>query len=205
VARVGILGGTFNPPHLGHLALARHARDELALERVLLMPVNVAPQKQEQDDPGARHRLRMCRLSAHGVAAVSACALEIERGGRSYTVDTLRALHAAHPAARLTLIVGGDTACTLASWREPQAVLELAELAVGVRAGATREQVLEAVGTRNRAERVRFLEMPTIDISSSAVRRRVAQGGRIEGLVAVAVARYIAEHGLYRATARMAP
>jgi len=158
------------------------------------------------------HRLRMCQLSVEGADGLSACGLEIERGGPSYTVDTLEAIHASHPDAELTFIVGADTARTLASWREPVRLLELAHLAVAARTGSARRQVLDTVvslgaadedgqeGGRAQAERerVRFLEMPAIEISSSMVRRRVARGEPIDELVGPAVARYIAEHGLYR-------
>jgi len=206
---VGILGGTFNPPHLGHLAVARHAQEELGLERVLLMPAHTPPHKAAAKDPGPEHRLQMCRLLVAGADGLSACGLEIERGGPSYTVDTLKAIHASHPDAELTFIVGADTAGTLASWREPAQLLELARLAVAARSGSARELVLETVaglaggegdGQAPGAE-VRFLEMPAIEISSSMVRRRVAREEPIEELVAPAVAGYIAEHGLYRCEA----
>jgi nicotinate-nucleotide adenylyltransferase len=222
VRSLGILGGTFNPPHLGHLAVARHARQELGLERVLLVPTHTTPHKASVDDvedrrdPGPEHRLRMCRLAVHGIDGVSVCAVEVERGGLSYTVDTLRALHASHPHAELTFIVGADTAGTLGSWREPAQLLELAQLAVATRAGAARRRVLEALGAielaggaagdvRTGADRVRFLEMPPIDVSSSLVRRRVADGDAVDDLVGPAVAGYIAEHRLYRAPAQVLP
>jgi nicotinate-nucleotide adenylyltransferase len=215
VARIGILGGTFNPPHLGHLALVRHARDELGLERVLLMPAHSAPHKQDEGDPGSEHRLRMCRLAVEGVAWLAACALEIERGGPSYTVDTLRAVHASHLDAELTFIVGADMARTLPAWREPGELLGLASLAVAERKGAGsaaegggREDVLRALAgllaggqpatTDRRSASVVFLGMPAIEISSSVVRERVARGGPVEQLVGGAVAQYIDEHGLYR-------
>jgi nicotinate-nucleotide adenylyltransferase len=153
------------------------------------------------------HRLRMCRLAVDGEVGLSVCALEIERGGLSYTVDTLEAIHASHPDAALTFIVGADTAGTLSSWREPEKLLELAHLAVAARAGAARRRVLDALaglalddaGGRGLAERVRFLEMPEVEVSSSMVRSRVANGEPIDELVGPAVAGYIDEHGLYRA------
>src|SRR5438128_3349092 len=218
---VGILGGTFNPPHLGHLALASHALDALALRRVVLMPAHTSPYKPSAPDPGPEHRLRMCRLLVGGAPGVSVCALEIERGGTSYTVDTLTAIHASHPDAELTFIVGADTASTLPAWREPARLLRLAGLAVAARAGTTRAQVLAGVraagsaasappgaakggsGARRdgnaAAERVRFLELPVIDVSSSEARRRAAAGQPIDDLVGPDVARYVAEQGLYRA------
>lgn len=151
----------------------------------------------------------MCRLAMRGEDALSACALEVERGGPSYTVDTLRAIHASHPNAELTFIVGADTAATLASWREPAELLGLARLAVASRGGADRERVLDTVaglvgGDHDARERltarVGFLEMDAIEVSSSAVRERVSREQSLDGLVDPAVADYIHEHGLYHAT-----
>jgi nicotinate-nucleotide adenylyltransferase len=219
-ASVGILGGTFNPPHLGHLALARHASEQLGLERVVLMPTHTSPHKVAAPDPGPEHRLRMCRLLVGDDPGVSACALEVERGGASFTVDTLTAIHASHPDAELTFIVGADTASTLPAWREPARLLELAGLAVAAREGTTRAGVLESLRSidavltgpaieahprgeqdadgRGGAHSIRFLDLPVIDVSSSAARQRVVRGEPIEDLVGADVAAYIAEHGLYR-------
>jgi len=177
------------------------------------VPTHTTPHKADVEDawdPGPEHRLRMCQLAVEGMEGVSACAVEIERGGLSYTVDTLRSLHASHPRAQLTFIVGADTASTLGSWREPRQLPELARLAVAARAGAARERVLDALAAlqiadgaggerRSAADGVRFLQMPAIEVSSSMVRRRVAGGEAVEELVGPPVAGYIAEHGLYRA------
>lgn len=198
--RLGILGGTFNPPHRGHLALARCALAELGLERVALMPAATPPHKPLGDDPGPEHRLAMCALAVEEAPGVSVCAAEVERGGVSYTVETLRALRSREPEAEVTLILGADTACTLAGWREPAALLELAELAVAEREGEAREDVQEALAGLHPAPRARFLEMPTVAVSSSQVRALAARGEPIEELVGPAVAAYIAEHRLYRET-----
>jgi nicotinate-nucleotide adenylyltransferase len=201
--RLGILGGTFNPPHRGHLAVADGAREQLALDRVLLMPAHT-PHKPVGEDPGPWHRLRMCRLAVADVGGISACGLELERGGTSYTVDTLEQIHAKHPDARLTFIVGADTARTLGSWRAPGRLLELAELAVATRTGSGRSEVLEVLAGlpepsgAGRAE-ARFLSTPAVDVSSSLVRERVARGEPVDEFVAPAVAAYIAEHRLYGA------
>lgn len=198
---LGILGGTFNPPHLGHLAIAREAYEELGLDRVVLMPAASIGHKRAGADPGAEHRLRMCRLlveDARDVSGVSTCALEVERGGTTYTVDTLEELHSRHPDARMALIVGADTARTLPSWREPARLRALADLAVARRTGVSDQAVLQSVPRR---ERVRFLHTPLLEVSSSAVRERLARGEQVDDLVGGAVAGYIAEHGLYRARA----
>jgi len=206
MSSIGILGGTFNPPHLGHLAVARHAREELGLECVVLMPTGSPLHKPAAEDPGAECRLAMCRLAAQTVEGLSACALEAERGGPSYTVDTLRAIHASHPNAELTFIVGADTAGTLASWREPVELLGLARLAVAARSGSDRQQVLDTVAglagedakARERlTSRVGFLTMDAIEVSSSSVRERAQRGESLETLVGPAVAGYIAEQRLY--------
>jgi nicotinate-nucleotide adenylyltransferase len=221
VGRIGILGGSFNPPHLGHRALARHAGGQLGLERVLLMPAHVSPHKSDAVDPGPKHRLKMCRLLIGDAPGLAVCALEIDRGGASYTVDTLEALHASHPDAELTLIVGADTASTLPGWHEPARLLELADLAVAARVGSTRQEVLDRVASLGRASGgvasaampmsgdpvgsprsggqrgVRFLEMPVMEVSSSMARERTARGLPIDEIVGPAVARYIHERGLY--------
>jgi nicotinate-nucleotide adenylyltransferase len=194
---LGVLGGTFNPPHVGHLALARVAADELGLERVLLMPANVAPHKLDAPDPGTRHRLRMCELLAAEDARLKACPIELKRPGPSYTVDTLRSIHSTEPSAELTLIVGADTARTLPSWREPHEVLGLARLAVAAREGTERQAVLDALGELDGAATAAFLTMAPVTVSSSHVRAKAAAGEPLGGLVPAAVERYIAAERLY--------
>jgi nicotinate-nucleotide adenylyltransferase len=201
--RLGILGGTFNPPHAGHLALARDALSELGLDVVLLMPAHTPPHKPAAADAATpQQRLAMCELAADGVQGVRACALEVDREGPSYTVDTLQEIHDAHPKARLTLIVGADMALTLASWRQPKRLLELADLAIAERSGAGREQVLDALEPLHvESGRVRFLTMQPIDVSSSAVRERIAEGRPAQGLLPGEVGSYVESHHLYEAAA----
>jgi len=199
VARIGILGGTFNPPHLGHLVCAQEALAQLGLERVVLMPVGVPPHKEAPDDPGAEHRYEMCRLATVHDECFAVSRLELDREGRSYTVDTLRAIHETAPGDDLTFIVGGDMAHSLPTWREPEAVLSLAGLAVAERVGARRAEIEERLAGMAGGERVRFFDMPRIDLSSSDIRGRVRDGRPIRYLVPDEVARYIGAHGLYRA------
>jgi nicotinate-nucleotide adenylyltransferase len=161
------------------------------------MPAYSAPHKGEEGDPGPQRRLEMCRLAVDGQDGLEACALEIERGGPSYTVDTLRAIKQSDPEAELTFIVGADMARTLPAWREPRALVELAGLAVAEREDAGRGEVLRALAPLS--VDVAFLRMPLVEISSSIVRERVSAGVSIAGLVEPAVAEYIAAHGLYRA------
>jgi nicotinate-nucleotide adenylyltransferase len=201
VARVGILGGTFNPPHLAHLVCASEAASQLHLDRVLLTPVAQAPHKEAPYDPGPQERLELCRLAVDGDERFEVCDLEVRRGGSSYTVDTLRELHAQIPEDDLTFIVGGDIALGLPSWREPETVLELAALAVAEREGTVHGDVAERLRASlpgERARRVVFFDMPRLDISSSQIRRRVAEGRSIRYLVPDPVAEHIARGRLYR-------
>jgi nicotinate-nucleotide adenylyltransferase len=200
---LGILGGTFNPPHLGHVAIARHARSELGLERVVLMPAGAPPHKPIAQDPGAERRLAMCRLLVDGLAGVCVSALELERDGPSYTVDTLRSVHESHLQAELTFVVGADIASTVPGWHEAPELLRLAKLAVAERPGSDRRAVLAALAPLENQARVRFLDAPLLEVSSSAVRERAGAGEPIEQLVGAGVADYIAEHGLYGAPARV--
>jgi len=199
VVRVGVLGGTFNPPHLGHLVCASEAAAQLGLDRVLLTPVFIAPHKQASADPGPAERLELCRLAAAGDERLEVCELEIAREGRSYTVDTLRELRARAPQDELTFILGADVALGLADWREPEAVLSLATLAVAERDGTARDDVVARLGQAlPGAAALHFFEMPRIDVSSSQIRSRVAAGRPIRYLVPDAVAERIRRAALYR-------
>ena len=119
MARVGLLGGTFNPPHVGHLVCAEEARTALALDRVLLLPVHTPPHKEMQADPRADVRLELSRLAVADAPGIDVSPHEVDRGGRSYTVDTLRALHDARPEDELIFIAGADQAAGLPGWHEP--------------------------------------------------------------------------------------
>ncbi len=199
MARVGILGGTFNPPHLGHVACAVEARAQLGLERVLLMPVAAPPHKRAVGDPGAKERLELCARAVAAEPGVEVSRLEVDRGGPSYTAVTLRELHERAPEDDLTFIVGGDMALDIPAWREPDAVVALATLGVAERSGAAREDIAERLrGTFGDRARVAFFDLPRLDISSTAVRRRVVEGRPYRYLVGGAVADRIAERGLYR-------
>ena len=199
MARIGILGGTFNPPHLAHLVCASEAVEQLGLDRVLLTPVAIAPHKHAEQDPGADVRIELCRLAVDGDERLGVCDVEVRRGGSSYTVDTLRELHAGTPEDDLTFIVGGDIALGLPSWREPEQVLELATLAVAEREGVVRADIVEHLAAQlpGTAPPV-FFDMPRLDISSSQIRRRVAENRSIRYLVPEPVAEQIARGRLYR-------
>ena len=200
MSRLGILGGTFNPPHVAHLVCAQEARTQLGLDRVVLMPVHTPPHKEAVGDPGIEIRFEMCRAAAQGDPSLEVSRLELDRGGPSWTVDTLRAIHALAPEDELTFIVGGDQAQGLPTWREPAAVLQLAVLAVAEREGIGREDVRARLDGLVPPGRLAFFDMPRIDVSSSDIRRRVATGRPIRHLVPDAVAAVIAARDVYHAS-----
>jgi nicotinate-nucleotide adenylyltransferase len=202
--RIGILGGTFNPPHLAHLVCAQEAYLQLELDRVLWLPARIPPHKAVEDEPGAEHRLELCRLAVQGdQQRFEVADLEVTRSGPSYTVDTLEELHSRAPDSELFLIVGGDIAAGLPKWREPERVLSFATLAVAQRRGTSQTAVEEALHGLRGGERARFFDMPTIGLSSTEIRRRVRSGTPIRYLVPEAVASYIDHHRLYRSVAHI--
>jgi nicotinate-nucleotide adenylyltransferase len=195
--RIGILGGTFNPPHLGHLVCAQEAYLQLALDQVMLIPARIPPHKPVDDEPGPEHRLALCRLAVEGDERFTVSALEVDRPGPSYTVDTLEELHSQAPENELFLILGGDVAAGLPYWREPERVLSFATVAVAKRRGTSKSAVDQALSSIRGGDRVQFFPMPRIGISSTQVRRRARAGVSIKYIVPDAVASYIEEHGLY--------
>jgi nicotinate-nucleotide adenylyltransferase len=195
--RVGILGGAFNPPHIGHLVCAQEALIQLELDTVVWVPVGEAPHRKLEDDPGPEARLEMVELTIADDERFSASRMEIDRDGPSYTLDTLDELHEQSSKDELFLILGGDQAAALATWHEPEKVLERATLAVFERMSWGRNAIVIKIGRMPGAERVRYLDMPLIQVSSSAVRRRVSDGVPIRYLVPDKVVEYIATHELY--------
>jgi nicotinate-nucleotide adenylyltransferase len=200
VARSGLLGGTFNPPHLGHLVCAQEAWVQLGLDRVLLVPAAVPPHKRVEGEPGVGHRIAMCEAAVADDDRLGVSRADAEREGPAYTVDLLRTLRAAAPEDEFTFIVGGDLASALPTWREPEALLALARLAVAEREGVRRDDIAARLaGLAGAAGRIDFFDMPRLDVSSSLLRRRAAAGVPLRYLVPDAVARYVEREGLYGA------
>jgi nicotinate-nucleotide adenylyltransferase len=164
----------------------------------MLMPMGQAPHREIEDDPGADVRLELCEAAAAGDARMSVSRLEVDREGPSYTVDTLRALNEESPEAELVWILGGDQAGMLRSWHEPEQVLELCTVAATERGAWRRAGIFLEARELRHSERLVFFEMPPIGVSSTMVRRRVAQGRPIKYLVPDAVAELIESRGLYR-------
>lgn len=194
--RLGVLGGTFDPVHVGHLILAETAREQLALGRVVFVPAGVPWRKAVVSITEPEHRLAMLRLAIAGNPAFAVSDVEVTRVGPSYTAETLKALAKEHTGAELFFLLGEDALADLPNWYQPRRILQLATLAVARRPGGPAEAGDEA--PRGLSAGLVRLEMPRIDISASALRARVRDGLSVRYLVPEAVEAYIREHGLYR-------
>jgi nicotinate-nucleotide adenylyltransferase len=199
--RVGVLGGTFDPPHLGHLILAQEALQALGLAKVLFAPAGEPWRKAGRELSPRGQRLAMVRLAVEGNPGLAVSTAEVDRPGPSYTAETLGELREQLGLeTELFFIMGADSLADFPHWHEPQRILELAHLAVAERAPLGGEELGEGIPedlADNLRERVVWLRMPIIAISASAVRERVRRGLSIRYWVPEAVAEYIRDHGLY--------
>jgi nicotinate-nucleotide adenylyltransferase len=200
---VGVLGGTFDPIHIGHLAAAEEVREALGLERILFVPAGIPPHKPDRLITAPQHRLAMVELAIAGNPAFEASRVELDRTGPSYTLDTVEALARPvddSPAPDLTLILSAESFRGLPSWHEPQRLFALARLAIVPRGGlappgkAWLEEHFPGVD----GARVVALDAPRLRLSATDIRARVAAGRSIRYLVPDAVIRYIEDHDLYR-------
>ena len=196
--KVGVLGGTFDPVHLGHLALAEHAKRQLDLERVIWVPAGEPWRKRDRTISPGEQRCEIVRLAIAGDATSEVSTLEVDRGGPSYSVETLATLARDCPMWEMHFVMGLDALLDLPNWREPERLASLATLAVAVRGG----QRLEAADLQKLLpgldRRVVWLDMPDIEVSATDVRRRAGEGTSLAGLVPAPVERYVLEQGLYQ-------
>ncbi|MCA9075603.1 MAG: nicotinate-nucleotide adenylyltransferase [Planctomycetaceae bacterium] len=198
--RLGIYGGTFDPVHYGHLLLAEQCREQCALDEVWFVPAGVPPHKQGDGITPAKDRINMLDFALAGMPEFSISRIEVDREGPSYTVDTLQHLVDADDSRELFLLIGADSLTDFPTWREPQRILELATL-VAVNRGDFDEQQLRADVERlgsQATDRVRFVEMPGVDISATDIRDRAKAERSLRFLTPRPVVHYIVEHGLYR-------
>ena len=197
--RIGVLGGTFDPPHIGHLWLASLAADALNLDRVLFMPAAQPPHKGGRIISRPTDRLLMTRLAINPNPTFELSGLEMERPGPSYTIDSVGELRRLYPDTELFLVMASDSLAQIDTWREPDRLLEEIEWAVGPRPGAAlpdRSRLDDRFGER--AARIHLLDGPALDVSSSDIRRRVAAGHTIRYLVPRDVEELIIDRELYR-------
>jgi nicotinate-nucleotide adenylyltransferase len=199
--RVGIFGGTFDPVHYGHLLLAECCREQCHLNEVWFVPAAIPPHKRHRDLSESKHRIEMLRLATGGHDAFRVSRMEVDRGGVSYTVDTLRQMHAQHPEAEFYLLLGADSLADFPNWREPAEILRLAMPVVVRRGSATINwtPLAPLVSAERFAQFAQHIvEMPVVDFSSTAIREAVASGRGIRYRTPRAVEEYIRSHGLYR-------
>ncbi len=207
--RLGIFGGTFNPIHYGHLILAESCREQLGLDRVWFLPAALPPHKRQLELPPGEQRAEMIELAIAGHPCFGVCRYEIERGGVSYTVDTLARFHAEHPSAALYFLLGADSLAELPTWKDPATICQLATPVVVQRGNGDtgplplRTADLAALANLLPPERLaaiaeHHVEMPRVDLSASDLRRRIAAGQSIRYRTPRAVEKYIETHGLYR-------
>ncbi|CAN5608421.1 nicotinate-nucleotide adenylyltransferase [soil metagenome] len=198
--RWGVLGGTFDPIHYAHLAIAEQVREQFDLGGVLFVPANETVHKDAAAVTPVGHRLTMLELAVAGNGAFKVDRLEIDRGGPSYTVDTLTELAARQPEVAWTFIVSAQAARELPGWREPQRIVELATIVIVPRLGyTTPDREWLAQRFPGHGDHFVFADAPALGHSASDIRSRVAAGHSIRYLVPDAVATYIGQHGLYRA------
>ena len=196
--RLGILGGTFDPVHNGHLAFAEAARKACGLDRVWLMPACVPVYKRNQNVTSEDHRLAMCRLAVETNPYFEASDLELKRGGDTYTADTLREVRAKlDPQDEIFFLVGADVALTVPKWRESDVVAKLAHIVVANRPGTTWPCGITPESLDGRF-RVTLVDTPPLDISSTAIRDEIARGRNVCDLAPAAVCDYIVRNNLYR-------
>jgi nicotinate-nucleotide adenylyltransferase len=209
LARLGVLGGTFDPIHIGHLAAAAAARRALALDRVLFMPTHVPPHRSVQPQASPFHRFAMAALAAQVDPAFAASDLELQAPGPTYTATTLERLGAAgYGPSQIFFIAGADAFAEIDTWRDYPALLERGHFAVisrpGRPAGSLRQELpalaarmVDAGAEVPQRPSILLVDAATPDVSSTAIRRRVSEGGSLDGLVPSGVAAHIHRHGLY--------
>jgi nicotinate-nucleotide adenylyltransferase len=200
--RLGLYGGSFDPVHYGHLLLAECCRETLRLDEVWLIPAAIPPHKQARERAPAKARLEMLELALAGHEQIKASRIEIERGGVSYTVETLAQVHTMQPQATLFLLMGADSLRDLPTWREPDRICALSFPAV-VRRGGSPEPDFAVLAPLVSAERLGMIrtaqvEMPLIELSSTDLRQRVASGKTLRFRTPRAVEKYIEMQRLYR-------
>ena len=194
---IGVLGSAFNPPHLGHLVLAGEARWRLQLDEVVLVPTGDPYHKEVLADPGGRARLEMVEVAIDGLDGLSASAIEVERPGPSYTYDTLGRIAELRPDSEIYLLMGADTALGFGDWHRPDAIVELARVAIAPREDIEQNAVERVFRKLGAGDRFEFIGMPPIGLSSTLVQQRLRAGQPYRHLVPAGVAEMIEREELY--------
>ncbi|MBK5233765.1 MAG: nicotinate (nicotinamide) nucleotide adenylyltransferase [Thermoleophilia bacterium] len=195
--QLGVFGSSFNPPHLAHLAVIEAAKRQLGLDRVIVVPTGDPFHKESGEDPGAAVRLQLAEAAFGGLDGVEVSSTEMKREGPSYTCDTLEEIADRNPDIEIHLLMGADAAKDISGWHRPQRILELARVAVAPRTGVSLEDVKSVFAEVGAGDRVEFLGMPEVDISSSLIRQRIADGEPVGYLLPAEVAQMIENEDTY--------
>ncbi len=196
--KLGIMGGTFNPIHIGHLVCAEEAVSQYGLERIIFMPTGLSPHKETAGGSTAEDRYLMTVIAVAGNPRFRVSRIEIDRRRVCYTVDTIRQLKDELPEAELFFITGADAVLEILDWKDPDELLEMALLIAATRPGYPLDRLSEITGKFDRQDRVKVMEIPAIGVSSSLIRERVSRGNSIRYLVPEGVEQFIEKEGLYR-------
>ena len=197
-ARIGIMGGTFDPVHNGHIAIARSAAEQLELSRVLFIPAGNPHFKQDQEVTLASKRADMVALAIADDSLFALDLCEVERGGITYTADTLEELTQSYEGARLFFIMGTDSAITLPGWKRAEDVARLCTIVVAKRPGQSTQRVREVLAASPVDFDVMYLDVPQVDVSSTQLREDIACGRDVSDMIPASVGAYISQMGLYR-------
>lgn len=198
--KLGILGGTFNPPHNGHISAARNAQQALQLDKVLFIPTNLPPHKElPQGSATTQQRIDMVRLAVQELPFADVSTTEIERGGRSYTVDTVRQLKNRWMDVDIYIIMGTDMLLTMESWHMPRVLLGMCSIAVVARSEDDRDAITQAARTMREdwSAKIEVIDCPALEISSTEIRENMKRE-QLDKFVPEKVANYIKKHGLYK-------
>ena len=203
ISKVGLLGGSFDPPHLAHWHLAQAARTALGLDRIIFIPTNIPPHKQGILYADAHDRLAMLRAMLYRQEGFEISDMELTREGPSYTLDTVNTFHSLYPDENFYFIIGGDSLMYMENWYRADELMQRIEFIVAYRPGDHMDEFLvhKKYLETNFGARITLIEAPVLDISSTAVRTLCAQGADISHLVMPSVQEYIQAHGLYQENA----
>jgi nicotinate-nucleotide adenylyltransferase len=193
--KLGVFGGTFNPPHIGHLIVVESVCDQLHFDKILFVPSANPPNKNDRSIAPAADRLQMTRLATQGNSRFDVSAIEVQRDGISYTIDTVNELIEMYPRSSLSLIIGADNLLEFETWKSPDEILTKVELVAMTRPGFPMEQE-----RGKHSKFVTFVHVPQVGISGTEIRRRIKTGRTIRYLVPQSVEEYIGRRGLYRET-----
>lgn len=190
---IGIFGGAFNPPHIAHLIAAQSVLEQLRLDRIVFVPAADPPHRSDLTRIDADHRLEMTRLAIAGNPSFDVSDIELQRSGRSYTIETIIAFQALHPRAKLHLLIGSDNLAEFHTWKSPEEIIARCELVVFARPGFDQRE-----SKNDFARSASLVSIPQLGISATEIRRRVKLGKTIRYLVPKEVENYILQNGLYR-------